>query len=67
MSKELLAWEKVAKRTARLKVIDGWLVLHQCSGSMQSPHGSVSYALSESMCFVPDNNHLWKIENKDNE
>lgn len=47
-------WETMDAHTHRLKVIGGWIVLHETSSTANK-------ALSESMCFVPDRDHEWTV------
>jgi hypothetical protein len=47
-------WEEVTDYTSRLKVYGGWVVCEWCWGE----NGDAS----NSICFVPDHEHLWKLE-----
>ena len=49
-------WEKVNENTNRMRVPGGWIVLH--FSIMESSYR----VIAESMCFVPDPEQLWKIE-----
>ena len=57
-----MEWEEIARSTYRLKVLEGWIVLHQTSREL-SGGCEPAVALSESMCFVPDPDHNWEIVN----
>lgn len=54
-------WEKISGEnepwTLRAKVFGGWIV-HTSNES----YGQSECSLSESMVFIPDPNHEWKIE-----
>jgi hypothetical protein len=43
-------------KTSRAKIFGGWLVLH-----IQMQHVQGQILKSESMTFVPDINHEWKL------
>ena len=49
-------WEKITVCVGRLKVFGGWLV-----NSSRWEITSSIYA-SQTMCFVPDPNHEWELE-----
>jgi len=53
-------WEQLDENTFRAKVRSGWLVIHK-SSSMIGGGKITTYNLSESMQFVPDNDHQWEI------
>lgn len=50
-------WEE----TARAKVYGGWLVSHTVKGPLDDVGGE---PISTSITFVPDDRHLWKIDNE---
>lgn len=41
-----LEWENIGPDTWRLRVFKGWIV---------------RYAMSNQMCFIPDNLHAWEM------
>ena len=53
-----LEWETICKDrfsvTERLKVKNGWLVRNEIVASHETS--------AVSMCFVPDTDHSWKLE-----
>lgn len=53
-------WEKLAESpmhvTARAKVFNGWIVINNSCLEETNP------AMSESMVFIYDPNHEWKID-----
>ena len=52
-------WEYILDgvNTRILKVIGGWVILHETS--CENDEGYM-IPQSESMCFIPDPEHLWK-------
>jgi hypothetical protein len=46
-------WERLDVNTCRAKVIGGWII-HSVGGD--------DVTQSESMVFIPDQNHKWRIE-----
>jgi len=53
-------WERVEGHTFRLKVPGGWLVqIYNCE---LSPDGSNLNPSSPGLCFYPDPNHEWLLE-----
>jgi hypothetical protein len=64
-------WEQITESTARMNVINGWLVYNR---TVVGTNRELIYnrtvigtnreikLLSESMVFVPDPNHEWKVE-----
>lgn len=55
---EELKWEFFLKdvSTMRLKVPTGWIIIHQTD--VENDDGYM-IPTTESMCFVPDPEHLW--------
>ena len=61
----MIKWEKISERTFRMSVIGGWLILHKSYLQTTSPY-NISASCAESMVFVPDTNHEWTVEIKEN-
>jgi len=59
-----MKWEKVEERTHRRKVFGGWLVL--VTFNMHSNRHDVNVD-GQSVTFVPDPRHQWKLEERGNE
>lgn len=57
-------WENVVDNTYRMKVHGGWIVRNDIK--KHTYHASGDYAWSNTidspMCFMPDLNHEWRIE-----
>ncbi|NTU49532.1 MAG: hypothetical protein HGA87_01315 [Desulfobulbaceae bacterium] len=55
-------WEDITKTTSRMKVIGGWIVLHKSRRDIEQTYaGIIATSISESMVFIPDPNHEWRI------
>lgn len=57
-------WEILDEKTARAKVIGGWIVLHVQQVFLQGEIGKkadVKIVNSESMVFIADRDHEWNI------
>ncbi len=57
----MMEWEPLTLNAHRMKVYGGWLVLHESSGVHYGEFKS-NMVRSESMTFVPDFYHAWKLE-----
>jgi hypothetical protein len=57
-------WERLDDKTARAKVIGGWIILHLQSTFATGEFGkktNVKIVNSESMVFLADRDHEWTI------
>lgn len=50
--------------TSRLKVHDGWLVKNWIYSLVSDNNELISVTQSQSMSFIPDTLHQWKIDNE---
>lgn len=60
-----MEWEQIDSCHQRCKVLGGWLVKAYESVAHILPQGDCmdGWDWRVSMCFVPDPNHEWKINN----
>ncbi|MBU4311913.1 MAG: hypothetical protein KJ706_04275 [Candidatus Omnitrophica bacterium] len=62
MKKYPRKWENVNKGTDRLMVVGGWIL--SVEASTTTPNGTAGVAVSETLCFVPDPDHTWELEDE---
>jgi len=53
-------WEQLDPNTRRAKVFGGW-ILHAYTCAPNTSDSNRVKCISETMTFVPDNNHQWHI------
>lgn len=60
-----MEWEQIDTVTSRAKVFGGWMVRISEPVTHHTPNGlQDGWDWRTSLCFIPDPNHEWKLEEK---